>query len=148
MKYYIEKCYSHKLLDKILKQENNISEYEIIHNKYGKPYLKGIDLFFNLSDSNDISALVISNKEVGIDIEELKYDELVMKTHFNNHEIKIVKNSKDKKKDFTKIWTIKEAYVKCMGTGIIEPLKNIDSNLIKCKSFTIENYYVSIVEKE
>ena len=61
------------LLSKLL-TKNNLSydnlEYYI--NDYGKPYLKNNNLFFNISHSFDYVIAIVSEKEIGIDIEKLR----------------------------------------------------------------------------
>ena len=59
MKYYIEKIDGYELLSKVLQGEYHIKEYEIIKNEYGKPYLKDRNIYFNLSNSKNVSALAI-----------------------------------------------------------------------------------------
>ena len=44
---------SAKLLDSVLK-DNNIKKYSIFYNKYGKPYLKKINKYFNISNTKNI----------------------------------------------------------------------------------------------
>lgn len=146
MKYFIDKCDSHELLRKILLSEYNISDYTLTYNEFGKPYLDNINLFFNLSNSYDVSALSVSNKEIGIDIEKITYNELIMKKCFNDVEKSLVINSCNVAEEFTRIWTVKEAYLKCIGTGIIDSLANVDTTGIEAVSFIYEDYYVSIVE--
>lgn len=148
MKYYIDKADSHDLLDRVLRDEYGIKEYTLRYNEYGKPYLNDYNLYFNLSDSNEVSALVISDKEVGIDIEKITYNELIMKKYFNDVEKSLVMNSENKEFEFTRIWTVKEAYLKCKGTGIIDRLNEIDTSNIESISFVYDNMYVSIVESK
>ncbi len=138
---------SNKLLDIVLK-ENNIKNYKIYYNKYGKPYLN-LDKYFNISNTDNITVCVFSDKEIGVDIEKLKYNELVMKRMFNKKEIDLVNKSLNKKEIFTIIWTIKESYSKLLGLGLNYKFKNIDSfnlkNKISIKKY--QNYIVTIIEE-
>lgn len=69
-KLYIKENYtSENLLKYALKDYANIDKYEIVYNEYGKPYLKDIDIYFNISNSKNVSVCVISNREIGIDIQ-------------------------------------------------------------------------------
>ena len=145
-KLYI-KLNSKNLLDLVLK-DNNIYNYSCFYNKYGKPYLKNIDKYFSISHTKNISVCVISDKEIGVDIEYLRYNELVMKRMFNEKEIDLIKSSKNKEEMFTIIWTIKESYSKLLGLGLNYNFKNIDTfnlkNKISVKKY--QNYIVTIVE--
>lgn len=139
---------SAKLLDIVLK-DNNIKKYSIFYNKYGKPYLKKINKYFNISNTKNISVCVFSDKEIGVDIEYIRYNELVMKRMFTLEECEFVNNSKNKDEIFTLIWTIKESYSKLLGLGLNYNFKKIDTfkikNKINIKKY--QNYIVTIIEE-
>lgn len=139
---------SAKLLDIVLK-DNNIKKYSIFYNKYGKPYLKKINKYFNISNTKNISVCVFSDKEIGVDIEYIRYNELVMKRMFTLEECVFVNNSKNKAEIFTLIWTIKESYSKLLGLGLNYNFKKIDTfkikNKINIKKY--QNYIVTIIEE-
>ena len=139
---------SAKLLDIVLK-DNNIKKYSIFYNKYGKPYLKKINKYFNISNTKNISVCVFSDKEIGVDIEYIRYNELVMKRMFTLEECEFVNNSKNKAEIFTLIWTIKESYSKLLGLGLNYNFKKIDTfkikNKINIKKY--QNYIVTIIEE-
>lgn len=49
------------------------SQLSFYKNKFGKPYIRGNNnLFFNVSHSKSWVCVAISDKEIGIDIEEIK----------------------------------------------------------------------------
>lgn len=115
----------------------------------GKPYFKNQpNIHFNVSHSNGFSACAISmTNSVGVDIQTI-----VDYTHgfdfvLNRNEINLVcKESLKRKKDelFTIIWASKEAYLKCLGSGIGNEMKSIDfSNIIK-GSLILNNITVCI----
>lgn len=65
--------YEYSLLKSILKKDYNISNCTIKYNKNGKPYLDDINnIYFSMSHSDKYLVIVISNKEIGVDIEEVK----------------------------------------------------------------------------
>lgn len=140
-KLYIEKDTSSEyLLKKVLKKEG-IKDIEIIYNDYGKPYLKNKDLYFNISHSNKLTVLVISNKEVGVDVEKITMKERIIPRICTSSEQKLIKTPED----FTKMWVKKESYVKYLGIGIAYGLKNADTT--KIKGFILkkyEDYYIAI----
>lgn len=140
-KLYIKKNKSSKdLLNEVLK-EHHIND-DIIYNEYGKPYLKNNELYFNISHSGIYTILGISDKEIGVDIEEVKEikPNLIDKV-CNEEEKKLIKNNED----FTLIWVKKESYVKYLGIGLRYGLNNVDTTRIS--NFIIkklDNYYISV----
>ncbi len=139
-KLYIEKNTSSKELLKKVLDEYKIKK-EIIYNSYGKPYLKNNELYFNISHSYEYTVLVISNKEVGVDIEKITMRSKVMEKVFDEDEKKLIKSDED----FTKIWVKKESYVKYLGLGLAYGLENVHTlslnNFIVKK---IDDYYIAI----
>ena len=96
-KLYIKENYtSENLLKYALKDYANIDKYEIVYNEYGKPYLKNIDIYFNISNSKNVSVCVISNREVGIDIQYKTYKESLKNKVFNNKEQELLDKSIEK----------------------------------------------------
>ena len=114
----------------------------------GKPFCKSHpEIYFSLSHSEDFLALVISDKEVGIDIEKIREpkDNLLRRVCSEN-EIKKIYSSENPDIAFTEIWTKKEAYLKALGTGIDRELTSIDTTSENL-SFTTEiteNFFVSV----
>ena len=149
-KIYLEENTSSKaLLTKVL-QENYIANKEIIYNAYGKPYLKNNELYFNISHDKNITVLVTSDKEIGVDLEYLTYRPSVVKKYFNLKEQNIIKKSSRKEYDFTKIWVMKEAYVKMKGMGITYGLQNVDTVVLANKFEIIDkdDYLIAICRNE
>lgn len=139
-------------LNQKLKEHYNISisRESIIYNDKGKPYLRNSNIYFNISHSKDLVAIIIDNKECGIDIEYIDYDrkidKLLLKV-LSPEEQKECNKSIDKYEYFYRIWTIKEAYSKYIGTGIgfsqlvnTQKHTNINSYIYEYKN---SKYYVS-----
>ncbi len=150
MKEMSNKAWSY--LFQILKQDFNIevNQNDIIYNEYNKPYIKDNPIYFNISHSKDIIAIIISDCECGIDIEYIDYQKDVEKLALkimNNTEIKHFNKVINKHKYFYKIWTKKETYFKIKGTGI--DFKDLTEyiNLKNIKSYIYINkkdkYYIS-----
>ena len=96
----------------------NYLEEEIIINEFGKPSFKNSKYFFNTSHSGKYALCVISNVEVGCDIEEIKeYKEKIAKRVFTDKENNYIELSDDKDDMFYRLWTLKESYMKCVGRG-------------------------------
>lgn len=147
-KLYIKENTDSKSLLKYALNDNNIFDYSISYNEYGKPYLNN-NLYFNISNSNNITACIISDKEIGLDIEKIKYNEKVAKRVLNVKEMEILNNSKNKDEMFTIFWTSKESYVKLLGIGIGYGLKNVDTTKLKEKIIIKKyNNYILAISKE
>lgn len=100
---------------------------EIVFNEYGKPYFKNSKYFFNTAHSGKYAICVISDKEVGIDIEEIKdFKDKVAKRYFTSKENQYIELSNEKVDLFYRLWTFKESYVKCLGKGLSIPLNSIE----------------------
>ena len=96
----------------------NYLDEEIVIGKYGKPSFKNSKYFFNTSHSGKYALCVISDVEVGCDIEEIKdYKQRVAERFFTEKENNYLELSKDKDDLFYRFWTLKESYIKCIGKG-------------------------------
>ena len=136
--YIAKKCSSKEIL-----KRHNI-DYEIIYNEYGKPYFKNNPIFFNVSHSGNYTVLVVSNIEVGVDIQKITYRRKVIEKVCNDKEKKLIKDAQS----FTKMWVKKESYLKMLGQGASYGFKNVDTlntNNIKVKKY--KNYYIAICFK-
>ena len=95
---------------------------EFLYNEYGAPYIEGC-LHFSISHCKHGIAVVINETPVGIDIETVRpfNDELVRKT-MNIDEQQYINSSEKPDYEFVRLWTRKEAYLKLLGTGIVDDL--------------------------
>ncbi len=150
-KLYIEEdTTSELILAHALKDYANIDQYDIEYNEYGKPYLKNINnVYFNISNTSNINVCVVSDKEIGVDIESPKYVSGIFNMVFTKKEQEIVRMSDNKELDFIKIWTVKESYVKLLGVGISFGLKSVDTTKLTNKiDFEFYKNYVIAIAKE
>ena len=145
-----ENTTSKDLLKDVLKNELNITNYELTFNKYNKPYLKNRNIYFNISHDKNTTVLVTSDKEIGVDIEYYTYKENVMKKYYNEFEQQEIINSNNKEYEFTRIWVMKEAFVKMKGQGISYGLQNVDTTRLKkqIKLISNEKYIIAICQSE
>lgn len=147
----------------LIKKDISIA-YE--YNEFGKPYLKSNNLFFNISHSSEWIAVVCDLAEVGIDIERIRPAEPRMICRlFSDEEIGYINSGlcSERHRRFTKLWTIKESYVKYIGTGLLTSLKSFrvdvsnkriidlcdtdNYDVIKYSKETVPNYYMSVCGK-
>ena len=108
-----------KTLSSYLKKKY-IGEYH--SNEFGKPISSNIK--FNISHSGPYIVLVTTNdREIGVDIEVKKDISDKLKEYVRHTNESIETNI-----DFFKLWTKKEAILKCSGKGIDRRLNEIDTS--------------------
>ncbi len=103
------------LLMKKLLRESGKSENDIEYNENGKPECSG--LYFSISHSGNYAVAVTCDCPVGIDIQEINVKRIVLSA-LTDAEQRIVRESDDQADIFSKIWTMKEAYLKMLGESI------------------------------
>lgn len=124
-----------------------LSDITIVHPEKQKPYLKNdtsVDFSYSHTKSCILHAITDCGR-VGADIEQHKDIDsvpyIVMHKVFHDEEIAYVESADSpltKRSRFYEIWTKKEAYTKCFGTGLCTDVKNIN-----CLSDDIANHFHS-----
>ena len=132
---------------------NSLSNEEILFNEMGKPYYQN-GPFFNVSHSGQFVIMAVSNKEIGVDIEENNNSDMspLIKI-FNEAEVKLIKEHAD----FYYLWCAKESLIKCMGSSInkvkevpslpLNGLKTFKGKDYQCQTFIYEKHIVSITRE-
>ena len=117
------------------------------YNEHGRPYwVEGP--YFSISHCKEGIAVAIDNQPIGIDIEAIRHadTDLIIRTMNETEQQQIHSD-----RDFTRLWTQKEAVAKMNGTGIegFEQLQNILTG-VSVKIETAENskYIYSIAYKQ
>lgn len=119
--------------------------------EHGKPFAVGLDVEFNISHSGDMVVCAISDQPVGIDIELIRPVDLRTAKHFctpedleylfghTPSEDEFIKTEEEAiLHRFFQIWTAKEAYCKCIGTGIAD-LVNISYTIINRQCYDMSH---------
>ena len=155
-----EFSYSHTLLNNLLISRLGITidELDFSYNSHSKPYLSNrlfnsSLLYFSLSHSSNTVAIGISEGvDIGIDIEDMTKRKLeacqkLAERYYTPSEQEYLKSSSNSAQIFIKrffqIWTLKEAYLKAIGSGINVSLSSLD--------FILNNNNVNLIntnEKE
>lgn len=115
---------AYKLLEKSLKIMYGISDPVIEKKENGKPFITNYpNIYFNLSHCTGLMVCGISGGEIGVDAELIRtYSGKAAKRIFSESERNFVLHGLDKEKNFFRIWTLKEALGKALGTGISSDL--------------------------
>lgn len=102
---------------------------ETLRGRFGKPYLPGGELYFNLSDTKDAVVIAVSRSiDTGVDVETLdrRVDHQAVGEHyFTQEEQALIGRSTDGKRTFLDLWTRKEAVLKASGVGIMDDLRSL-----------------------
>ena len=106
------------------------AEEEIVLGKQGKGYFKQVsDAFFNLSHSGERAMCVVSPFETGCDVEQIqKLDWPVARRVFSAEEQNWLRTQEEQgrgKEAFTRLWSLKESYVKATGKGFSDAPEKI-----------------------
>ena len=92
----------------------------------------GPNIHFNLSHCDEAAACVIDNQPVGIDVETISaYDPQLLPLTMNLSEQQAITKSDYPERVFACLWTMKEAMLKCLGTGLSDDLPNLLIDLQK-----------------
>ena len=161
----LRNLYGEALVRYIGTTQFNLKTHQLtfIKNKYGKPYIYDNPIFFNISHSGNWVVCAFSSSEIGVDIEKIKEMKLsIAKSFFSGYEYATLLNMNDAQQldYFYTIWTLKESYIKWLGTGLSTPLnsfsfdlnnknvllshnENIQNNLC-FKQYSISEYKLSV----
>ena len=95
----------------------------------GKPFVEGGAYTFNISHADEyVGVAIASGAAVGVDLESRLRKNNVMHIaakYFTLQENRDMRLSSDPQKYFYQLWTLKEAYIKAIGTGLRKPLSEI-----------------------
>lgn len=146
--YYSFSKTSKELLEIALKEEG-ITSYKILKSKNGKPYLENSNIFYNISHKNKMVGLIISNSEVGLDIEYIDTENIkrksTLKYFFTEKERESITNNEE----LLTLWTKKESYIKLNG-GMLRNAIGLDINNINViyDTFKLDNYIITICKSK
>ena len=104
---------------------NGLSESSLKYSENGKPVAD--HLHFNISHAGDYVVGVVSDDEVGCDIERNVNAPLEIAEHyFHSTEREYIEAASDPGKAFFTLWTLKESYMKMTGRGMGLPLDSFE----------------------
>lgn len=138
------------LLKQALREGYGITENPVFdYNEHGKPSIVGHpEIYFNLSHCKEAAICVVSDQPVGVDVEGIReYKESLVNYTMNDNEIAQIKTAENPAAAFIRLWTMKEATTKLIGTGISNDMKTvIDPTKYKYTTVDRQQYIYTICE--
>ncbi len=124
---------AHELLHKTLPQyaqSRSIAVNDaprLVFGKNGKPSLaEHPEIRFNLSHCDGLAVCLFSPHECGADCESIRtYKPRTAQRVCSDSELAALEQAEDRDFLFTRLWTLKESYVKAIGIGISYPLREV-----------------------
>ncbi|MBT2291745.1 4'-phosphopantetheinyl transferase superfamily protein [Paenibacillus albidus] len=122
-------------------QRNGHIQFE--QNPFGKPGVSGQpDFEYNVSHSGDWVLMIWGTNEgaLGVDVEQIKPIDLEVAERFFSVEEKAALKSKpagEQLEFFYDLWTLKESYIKAIGTGLSRPLDSFTVQQRKDGGFSL-----------
>lgn len=131
-----------------LLQTNGYTDFDLIYDQSGKPYLKD-GKHISISHSHEFAAIVLSNENIGIDLEIVKEKALRIASRFMDVSHLENLSESDKMKKATIIWGIKESIFKLKNEPGISFTNHIfeDPFLISDKNCTAELNFNGIIQQ-
>ena len=136
-----------------------VSEQNLVldYLEYQKPYFRHYpEIYFNLSHCTGLAVCLLSGRECGVDAESVReMRPAVVRRVFSPEEQQLLSESAEPDKLFTKIWTLKESYVKAIGRGIGFPMQEVsfsfEADTVLCSrkdaefcQISYEDYTISV----
>ncbi|WP_221568722.1 4'-phosphopantetheinyl transferase superfamily protein [Alkalihalobacillus sp. TS-13] len=93
----------------------------------GKPYTTNADCYFNISHSGEWIVCGVYDKPLGIDVEQIRtIDVNIAKRYFSPTEAESLfkRAQQERLQYFFELWTLKESYIKMLGTGFNMPFNS------------------------
>ena len=135
---------AYQLLKQGLREAYGITENPIFeYNEHGKPSIVGHpEIFFNLSHCKEAAVCVVSDQPIGVDVESIReYKENLVRYTMNDEEISQISSAENPAVAFIRLWTMKEATMKLIGTGISNDMKTvIDNHLYQYTTIEKQGY--------
>lgn len=116
-----------------LKQKFHITDFILQYGAYGKPYLVDYSgVYFNISHCSCGCAVAVADCPIGVDIQDIhSFSWDIAQRVCCKEELELLARSTERDREFTRMWTMKESYVKMLGIGIGSELIKINTSSIK-----------------
>lgn len=98
---------------------------------HGKPALKGEPFHFNLSHSGGLAVCAVEDCRVGVDVEKKRAFSPKLKERIcTPGELSLVEAEEDENEALTRLWTMKESYMKYTGLGLAQGVRATEFSLL------------------
>lgn len=134
-----QKIAADMLCRKMLAEADGVTPESLIIKKddKGKPYAENSAHNFSISHCGNLVVCAVSKNQIGVDIEKIRNVRLRMAEKFAcENELAYIGETLER---FFEIWTLKEAFFKCKGTGLGADIKSV--------SFEISEEHITCSEK-
>ena len=142
---------AYQLLKQGLRETYGITENPLFeYNEHGKPSIAGHpEIFFNLSHCKEAAVCVVSDQPIGVDVESIReFKESLVNYTMNDDEIAQINSAEHPAAAFIRLWTMKEATMKLIGTGISNDMKTvIDTTKYKYTTVNRQRYIYTVCER-
>lgn len=139
-----------KIADKILNYgvkkcfDIEFDKEKVVRGNHGKPYWSGEEpIWFNVSHTEGLVVCGIASQEIGVDAEGLREVRMpLIRRSCSKGEINYILNGKEnlpergkevlgevERERFSRIWTLKESYIKMTGDGMAFPLQEAEFSI-------------------
>ena len=115
------------------------------YNSYGKPSLHRLPhIHFSLSHCREAVGCLLSDSECGLDLEASRpVRESLVRYTMNEAEQALISQAPRPDVAFIRLWTMKEAVVKCTGHGISNDMKHVLDGISGIQTITnVERGYI------
>lgn len=118
----------------------------------GKPYLSDYpNIHFNISHCPRGCVCGISDSHIGVDIQDVRpFTQAIANRCCTKNELTLLSHSSDPASEFTRIWAMKESYLKMTGTGIMGNLSGIDTTRLtdKIQTYIYNDCYIAVASAD
>lgn len=95
--------------------------------EFGKPYFTNYNICFNISHCDKAVCCGISEHNIGVDVQDTVTDfDDIISTIMSQRETELISNSHLPSSAFTRLWSLKESFVKFNGTGLTDDVRTIE----------------------
>lgn len=141
---------AYQLLRQALREDYGITAPPLFdYNEHGKPAIADHpEIFFNLSHCKEAALCAVSTKPIGADVEAVRpMKDMLVDYTMNEAEAAEIHAAENPDAAFIRLWTMKEATAKLVGTGITNDMKQlIDTRKYKYTTVSRQRYIYTIAE--
>nr|WP_294936155.1 4'-phosphopantetheinyl transferase superfamily protein [uncultured Flavobacterium sp.] len=133
---------------RMLFQEAGYSDFDLYYDEFGKPHLQD-GKHISISHSHDFSAIVISDANIGIDLEQIKDKVLRLAPRFMDVSHLEGLSEMDKMRKATVVWGVKEAVFKLKNEVGISFIDHIMESpfLLSDKKCSAELHFNNVIQQ-